>query len=591
MIRAAIRFVLLLVVVPWGAACIPAAPPEAREVAFEDLRRVVATLDDVAAEYPRAVAGGRVVDETRARVIATMLHHAEVYAEKFEASEREAVSALARRAAARAAPEEIVGRARRLRRTLVADHDLVLAPASPPDRERAEWFWDHLCAACHGLAGMGDGPQGIRLDPPPKDFLEPEFMAGLSPSRAFSQISDGVAGTAMPQWGLFTTSERWGLAFLVFGFRHDPDAIARGRAIVARAGLPSSSSSTADRTDRQLLADLRRNGLDAEEAVEVLAYLRAEAPFAAPTGKLAGIRGDLAALASRHSVRSLESVRLFESARRRLADSQDAVHAADPRVAARLEDGLAGLERGLATGERTELIERHVTRLGPVLDRAELLLRAPSLSGTARLALEWALAPALALGLWLGRARPAAPGLARAAACLAIAAGTGALLGAGLAHGALALVSTAAALWALARAEAAEGPVILATLCAWVGLPLGRLGRALHDAFGAGGVVPELAALLGLGFAAAAVAWIGARGGRAANAAFALALALAAAGTAGRGAWLLAHGPTLSLPRVEALGLLPAVPSVAVAAAAAVAALLAARRAAAVPARRAEPRA
>ncbi len=51
---------LLLVLASCGAACVPAAPPDTREVAFEDLRRV----------------------------IATMLHHAELYSEKLEAVPR-----------------------------------------------------------------------------------------------------------------------------------------------------------------------------------------------------------------------------------------------------------------------------------------------------------------------------------------------------------------------------------------------------------------------------------------------------------------------------------------------------------------------
>lgn len=560
------------------ASCVPAAPRDRREVAFEDLRRVVATLDDVAGEYPRAVSGGRVVDATRARVIASMLHDAQVFAERFATSEREALGALARRTAARAEPAEVVRQARRLRRQLVATHDLVLAPAAPPDRDRAEWFWDHLCAACHGLAGMADGPQGIRMDPPPKDFLDAEFMAGLAPSRAFSQISDGVAGTAMPRWGLFTTSERWGLAFLVFSFRQDPAAISRGRAIVASAGLPSSSSSTADRTDAQLVGDLRRAGLDAHQAADALAYLRAEAPFAPPSGPFAGARGDLAALAGRYFKHDPESVQLFGSLRRRLAGSLDALRAASPRVAVGLEDRLDRLARGLASGEQVEVVERHVIRLGPVLDQAELLLRVPSWSGTARLAIEWALAPALALGLLFARRRPLALDLVRGAAFLALAVGAGALTGAGPAHGVLALALTAATSWALLRAAAAGPPMVLASISALVGLPLGRLGRAQFDAFGAAGLLPEAAALLVLAGAACAAAWIGARSERGARAAFALAVALAAAGAAGRGAWLVPHGPVLELPRVEALGLLPAPLSLGVAAAAAVAALLAARR-------------
>lgn len=74
-----------------------------------------------------------------------------------------------------------------------------------------------LCAACHGVAGDGTGPEGAYLNPKPADLrkLPAEFQKGLyGPNRdgaLLARITFGIQGTAMPSWGEFLTErERWG---------------------------------------------------------------------------------------------------------------------------------------------------------------------------------------------------------------------------------------------------------------------------------------------------------------------------------------------------------------------------------------------
>lgn len=539
------------------ASCVPPEPTP-RHGAYEDVRRVVALLDDVAAEYPRAVAGGRVTDAPRLRVVETMLHDAALFAHRFAPDDQRALHDLAELAKTRREPEQFRERARAQRRQLVASYRLVLAPPAPPDRARAQALWDWLCAGCHGIVGMGDGPQGLDLSPEPKDFHEAAFMAELAPSRAFNQIADGVRGTAMPQWGLFSASERWGLAFLVFAFRHEPAAVARGRVLVATRGIPSSMSAVADRTDGQLLEAAKRRGLTDREAADVLAYLRAEAPFAWTTGPLVAVRGALAELAVSYRARGTQPAALLASARDLLAPSFVAIRAARPATAARIEQTLVELARSIDGGALEDVVDRHVVKLGPLLDQAEAVMREPTpWSGALRLAAEWLLAASIALGCWFRVLRPSAASASATLGTLAVAA-VGACT---IATGATAIVQLVAiatllftCVLAFRRASLVR-VLILALLVGSVAGPLlvgvqGMPARALVVAVVAVGVV--------LGYAVHAVP-------RVATAATAVAFVIAGASIAARAVEAISGAGTLRIPRIEALGILPSIAALATA--------------------------
>lgn len=47
------------------------------------------------------------------------------------------------------------------------------------------------CASCHGLQGDGRGPDGVSLDPPPRDFTCAATMAALSDGQLFWIIENG----------------------------------------------------------------------------------------------------------------------------------------------------------------------------------------------------------------------------------------------------------------------------------------------------------------------------------------------------------------------------------------------------------------
>jgi len=64
------------------------------------------------------------------------------------------------------------------------------------------------CAFCHGDMGRGDGPAGLRMQPPPANFAAPGFWAGHTPEQVGQAILRGVPDTSMPGYeGTLTSAQ------------------------------------------------------------------------------------------------------------------------------------------------------------------------------------------------------------------------------------------------------------------------------------------------------------------------------------------------------------------------------------------------
>ena len=72
------------------------------------------------------------------------------------------------------------------------------------------------CAMCHGAEGRGDGPVGLKLDPPPPD-IRSGLHGGHTPRQVFMRITTGWG--RMPSFrNRLSQEERWILAFYVSGW-------------------------------------------------------------------------------------------------------------------------------------------------------------------------------------------------------------------------------------------------------------------------------------------------------------------------------------------------------------------------------------
>jgi high-affinity iron transporter len=141
---------------------------------------------------------------------------------------------------------------------LVATLVIARAPLAPPDISEGAHLFAENCASCHGAGGHGDGAAAASLRPRPADFFSEEVMRDLTPFKAFNVVRFGVKGTAMPSFSQLAESQRWALAFYVFGLR---------QAACDHAATRVSLDELANRSDDELarafgaseVACLRRN--------------------------------------------------------------------------------------------------------------------------------------------------------------------------------------------------------------------------------------------------------------------------------------------------------------------------------------------
>ncbi len=83
-------------------------------------------------------------------------------------------------------------------------------PADEASLKRGEQIYTTYCASCHGDGGMGDGPAGAALNPPPAPIAHTSQMLG--DDKLFWRISEGGAafGTAMPAFkDVLDEQARW----------------------------------------------------------------------------------------------------------------------------------------------------------------------------------------------------------------------------------------------------------------------------------------------------------------------------------------------------------------------------------------------
>jgi cbb3-type cytochrome oxidase cytochrome c subunit len=65
------------------------------------------------------------------------------------------------------------------------------------------------CAACHGMEGLGNGPNAISLEKKPANFSRP-FYKQYPDEFWFYRVTEGVVGTRMPRFGeTLSEEQRW----------------------------------------------------------------------------------------------------------------------------------------------------------------------------------------------------------------------------------------------------------------------------------------------------------------------------------------------------------------------------------------------
>ncbi|GID04767.1 FTR1 family protein [Pseudomonas sp. 008] len=187
-------------------------------------------LDYIAADYPTAVEGGKVIDEAEYLEQQTFLGElqgliADLPAKPERSELEQGVNGLRTAIAARKDGADVTRQARQLGAKLAVTYEVSQAPVITPDPTRGAPLYAQQCSVCHGDTGTGDGPAGVGMTPPPTNLRDAARLDRLSLYALYNTLGMGVEGTDMPAFAdQLDDRQRWDLATYIAGLSADAAA-------------------------------------------------------------------------------------------------------------------------------------------------------------------------------------------------------------------------------------------------------------------------------------------------------------------------------------------------------------------------------
>lgn len=211
-----------------------AAAPQAEEgdAVAQELRILLKELSYIGTDYPEAVRNGKIHKKSEYEEIVGFARSAQkqFFAVKSQLDEQHAedierrLKFLSELIESKEAHEKILYTAESLNKDVTWLFKVPVAPQSQPAWGLGRDVFKHHCASCHGAQGHGDGPLGVDLDPPPRDFHDSEVMEISSPFKFYNILLAGIEGTGMASYkGVLSEEELWGVSFFLSGIRYFPE--------------------------------------------------------------------------------------------------------------------------------------------------------------------------------------------------------------------------------------------------------------------------------------------------------------------------------------------------------------------------------
>ncbi len=339
-------------------------------------------LDYIAVDYAGAVSHGAVTSPSEyaeqnefAATVTAKLAALPPKPER-QALARQAVR-LQRAIADKADAEEVAGIARGLAAALLAAYPVPLAPSKVPDVARGATLFAQNCAACHGEAGDGHGPNADKLDTPPVAFTDAERARQRSVFGLYQVITQGLDGTAMPSFDSLPTDDRWALALYAGQFAFPEPAAVEGERLwkqdAALHGLVPDLKTLVGTTPAALASKIGQDKADA-----LMAYLRRhpDAVMQQQVGSLSLVRSRLTE--SLAAYRAGDRKHAGELALSAYLDGfepvEPALGARDRTLMERIEGAMGDYRAAIQSGENADALAKRVQVLDDLFDDAEASL-------------------------------------------------------------------------------------------------------------------------------------------------------------------------------------------------------------------------
>ena len=87
--------------------------------------------------------------------------------------------------------------------------------SSPAGVTQGGKVYQTYCFTCHGSKGLGDGPAGGALKPPPRDLVKGDWQQGGSSIALYKTLAQGIEGTSMVSFSYLSKEDRWALVHYI----------------------------------------------------------------------------------------------------------------------------------------------------------------------------------------------------------------------------------------------------------------------------------------------------------------------------------------------------------------------------------------
>jgi len=149
----------------------------------------------------------------------------------------------------------------------------VSLPQQLPVAQRGQGVYEVRCAACHGAAGKGDGPQSqqivANMGGKFPDFSDPAYVRSVKPTDWFNVISNGRLQKGMPPFTGLTADDRWDVVSYLYTLSISQDQLDQGKTVYVDkcaschgATGKSDNPATPDLSDASKMADKSQADLD-----------------------------------------------------------------------------------------------------------------------------------------------------------------------------------------------------------------------------------------------------------------------------------------------------------------------------------------
>ncbi|MCE1118505.1 MULTISPECIES: FTR1 family protein [Pseudomonas] len=196
-----------------------------------DATKALHLLDYIGADYPPTVRDGKVVDtgeyleqQEFSGVLAELVKGLPANPER--AALEQGVQGLRQAIDQRQEGAGVARQARQLGARLAVAYEVSQAPIITPDPARGAALYVQNCSICHGDTGLGDGPAGLGLEPPPANLRNVARLDQLSLYDLYNTLGLGIEGTEMPSFAdQLDERQRWDVAAYIASFSADPQAV------------------------------------------------------------------------------------------------------------------------------------------------------------------------------------------------------------------------------------------------------------------------------------------------------------------------------------------------------------------------------